>query len=63
MYTRPRGRARPHRRAHGRLLAKDGVALVVVPHLPKTYLDGAALKLGDGTPVVGLTLRYDLPRR
>jgi HTH-type transcriptional regulator/antitoxin HigA len=40
-------------------LAKHGIPLVVVPHLPKTYLDGAALKLGDGTPVVGLTLRYD----
>jgi HTH-type transcriptional regulator/antitoxin HigA len=41
------------------LLAKRGVALVVVPHLPRTYLDGAALRLGDGTPVVGLTIRYD----
>jgi len=40
-------------------LAKHGIPLVVVPHLPKTYLDGAALKLADGTPVVGLTLRYD----
>lgn len=40
-------------------LAKHGISLVVVPHLPKTYLDGAALTLGDGTPVVGLTLRYD----
>jgi HTH-type transcriptional regulator/antitoxin HigA len=41
------------------LLAEHGIALVVVPHLPKTYLDGAALMLGDGTPVVGLTLRFD----
>jgi HTH-type transcriptional regulator / antitoxin HigA len=40
-------------------LAKYGISLVVVRHLPRTYLDGAALKLGDGTPVVGLTLRYD----
>ncbi len=40
-------------------LAKHGIPLIVVPHLPKTYLDGAALKLGDGTPVIGLTLRYD----
>jgi HTH-type transcriptional regulator/antitoxin HigA len=40
-------------------LAKHGISLVVVPHLPKTYLDGAALKLGDGAPVIGLTLRYD----
>ena len=41
------------------LLAKDGIALVVERHLPKTYLDGAALRLGDGRPVIGLTLRYD----
>jgi HTH-type transcriptional regulator/antitoxin HigA len=40
-------------------LAKHGIPLVAVAHLPKTYLDGAALKLGDGTPVIGLTLRYD----
>lgn len=40
-------------------LAKHGIPLVILPHLPKTYLDGAALKLPDGTPVVGLTLRYD----
>jgi HTH-type transcriptional regulator/antitoxin HigA len=40
-------------------LAKHGISLVVVRHLPKTYLDGAVLKLGDGTPVIGLTLRYD----
>ena len=40
-------------------LAKHGIPLVIVPHLPKTYLDGAAMRLGDGRPVVGLTLRYD----
>ena len=40
-------------------LAEHGIALVIVQHLPKTYLDGAALRLGDGQPVVGLTLRYD----
>ena len=41
------------------LLAKDGIALVTERHLPKTYLDGVALRLGDGRPVIGLTLRYD----
>ena len=41
------------------VLAKHGIALVSVPHLPRTYLDGAALRLRDGRPVVGLTLRYD----
>lgn len=35
-----------------------GVHLVLVPHLPHTYLDGAAL-YRDHHPVVALTLRYD----
>ncbi|MCJ7540950.1 MAG: transcriptional regulator [Desulfobacterales bacterium] len=49
---------------NGPLLAKEylekhGIHLIVVPHLPKTYLDGAAMLLPDATPVIGLTLRYD----
>jgi len=40
-------------------LAGHGIALVVAAHLPKTYLDGAALRTVDGVPVVGMTLRYD----
>ena len=40
-------------------LEKQGIHLIVVPHLPKTYLDGAAMLMPDGTPVVGLTLRHD----
>ena len=40
-------------------LARHGIPLVVERHLPRTYLDGAALRLGDGRPVVALTLRYD----
>jgi HTH-type transcriptional regulator/antitoxin HigA len=48
----------------GPLLAKEflamkGIVLVVEPHLPKTRLDGAAMLDEDGTPVIGLTLRYD----
>ena len=31
----------------------------MVPHLPKIYLDGAAILFQDATPVIGLTLRYD----
>jgi HTH-type transcriptional regulator/antitoxin HigA len=46
-------------RLAGEFLTKHGISLVTVSHLPKTYLDGAAFKLGDGTPVIGLTLRYD----
>ncbi len=41
------------------LLARHGVALEVLPHLPRTHLDGAVLRLGDGRPVIGLTLRDD----
>jgi len=41
------------------LLEKNGIHLIYLPHLPKTYLDGVALQLSDGTPVIGLTLRYD----
>jgi HTH-type transcriptional regulator/antitoxin HigA len=40
-------------------LKKQGIHLIVVSHLPKTYLDGAAMLLPDGTPVIGLTLRHD----
>ena len=40
-------------------LANSGISLVTVRHLPKTYLDGAALRGNDGRPVIGLTLRYD----
>lgn len=40
-------------------LAKHGIALIIAPHLSNTYLDGAAMRLKDGTPVVGMTLRYD----
>jgi HTH-type transcriptional regulator/antitoxin HigA len=40
-------------------LEKQGIYLVVVPHLPKTYLDGAAIMLPDGNSVIGLTLRHD----
>ena len=40
-------------------LAEQGIGFEFVPPLPKTYLDGAALRLADGRPVIGLTLRYD----
>ena len=42
-----------------RFLADHGIPLVIMWHLPKTYLDGAALRFSDGRLVVGLTLRYD----
>lgn len=40
-------------------LAKHGIHLVVEGALPKTRVDGAAALLPDGTPVIGLSLRYD----
>ncbi len=39
-------------------LAALGVHFVVVPHLAKTYLDGASLWMGEN-PVVAVTIRYD----
>jgi HTH-type transcriptional regulator/antitoxin HigA len=49
---------------NGPILAKEylnklGILMLVVPHLSRTYLDGAALSLDDGTPAIALTLRYD----
>jgi len=40
-------------------LGKYGIALVIVPHLPRTYLDGAAIMAKGERPIVALTLRYD----
>jgi len=39
-------------------LKKHGIALVIEPPFPRTYLDGATLVF-DRHPVVGLTLRHD----
>lgn len=41
------------------LFKRNGIAVVIEAHLPKTYLDGAALCLADGQPVIALTLRHD----
>ena len=40
-------------------LAEQGVAVEIVRHLPRTHLDGAAMKSEDGHPIIGMTLRYD----
>ena len=41
-------------------LKKYGITVVIEPHLPRTYLDGASLMMTkDKKPVIGLTLRYD----
>ena len=40
-------------------LQQRGLPLIILRHLPKTYLDGACFKAPSGRPVIGLTLRYD----
>ena len=40
-------------------LSNLGIAVVVMPSLPGTFLDGAAMVTSKNAPVVGLTLRYD----
>jgi HTH-type transcriptional regulator/antitoxin HigA len=40
-------------------LEQHGVSLIIERHMPKTYLDGAALWADTNHPVVGMTLRYD----
>jgi HTH-type transcriptional regulator/antitoxin HigA len=40
-------------------LEKSGIAVIVEPALKGTLLDGAAFEDEDGTPVIGLTLRFD----
>jgi len=36
-----------------------GIHLLIEPHLPRTYLDGAVIAIKCEKPIVGLTLRYD----
>lgn len=40
-------------------LKKVGLHVVILRHLPKTHLDGAAFFSSEGSPVIALTLRYD----
>lgn len=40
-------------------LERNGIAVVIEPALKGTLLDGAALQDIDGTPIIGLTLRFD----
>ena len=42
-----------------RLLTENGIATVMLHHLPGTHLDGAAMLRPDGHPVIALALRYD----
>jgi HTH-type transcriptional regulator/antitoxin HigA len=40
------------------LLQSLGVRFIIVPQLPKTYIDGVLCD-ADSAPIIGLTLRYD----
>lgn len=40
-------------------LKKFGIILIIEPHLPKTYLDGATILINKDNPIIGLTLRHD----
>ena len=40
-------------------LEKHGVPLIILKHLPHTYLDGACFKSPSGRPVIGMTLRHN----
>jgi HTH-type transcriptional regulator/antitoxin HigA len=40
-------------------LAEFGIPLVILQHLPKTYLDGACFRSPGGRSIIGLTLRHD----
>lgn len=40
-------------------LREYGISLVIEPHLPKTYLDGAAILSIKDHPIIGLSLRHD----
>ncbi len=41
------------------LLNKKGVHFIILPHLDKTYLDGACFCMPGGKPVIAMSLRYD----
>ena len=40
-------------------LKEVGIKLIIEPHLPKTYLDGAVIFTEKDSPVIGLTIRHD----
>ncbi len=52
-------------RYNGPMLAKDyllslGIILVILPHLKKTHIDGAAMTMPNkNNPIIALTLRHD----
>ena len=53
-------RAHPHElRKVPEVLAEMGIRFVIVQHLSKTYVDGAASWLSENEPIIAMSLRYD----
>jgi HTH-type transcriptional regulator/antitoxin HigA len=42
-----------------KFLLEHGIPLIIEPHLPHTYLDGAAILLIKDRPMIGMTVRHD----
>ncbi|OGF99463.1 hypothetical protein A2Y99_00365 [Candidatus Gottesmanbacteria bacterium RBG_13_37_7] len=40
-------------------LKKQGIKIIIEPHLPKTHLDGATFLADKNNPVIGLTIRHN----
>lgn len=40
-------------------LKKHGIILIIEPHFPQTYLDGATIIMHKKNPVIGLTIRHN----
>jgi HTH-type transcriptional regulator/antitoxin HigA len=40
-------------------LKSHGIGLIIEPHFPQTYLDGAVIMTDKKHPIIGLTIRYD----
>lgn len=56
--------AQASRLDNGPIIAKNfledaGIPLIVEPHLPRTYIDGAAILSADDKPIIALTIRHD----
>ena len=56
--------AQTSRLENGPIIAKNlledaGIPLIVEPHLPRTYIDGAAILSTDDKPIIALTIRHD----
>lgn len=41
------------------LLEDAGIPMIIEPHLPRTYIDGAAILSQDDKPIIALTIRHD----